>query len=270
MLDDFGLFSDFGSKIFLNRKVFKESHVPNIEKYRNIEMRKMASASMDIQDNLPPHNILISGNYATGKTTALLKFLDLLMKEFTNVHYVYIDCNDCVNARDVYSIIYKNIHSQCRDIEGRGNTWIIDQIREYVSHYGDILIIALDDLQSFKHKEINNLIRVLIKNKSEYHTKIAIFAIHQTGDLSLDADIDSVFDPVEIVFNDYSYEQLCSILEERCLEGFYPNVIDMDLVRLIAKRCYECGNLRYGIKCLGKAGNNAENVGSDKILIEHI
>ena len=36
MLDDFGLFSDFGSKIFLNRKVFKESHVPNIEKYRTI------------------------------------------------------------------------------------------------------------------------------------------------------------------------------------------------------------------------------------------
>lgn len=80
----------------------------------------------------------------------------------------------------------------------------------------------------------------------------------------------TVYHPIEIEFTPYRYEEIHHILKERCGIGFYNGVISKEIIQEVAKRAYESGDLRYGLKLLAKLGEKAEFSGSKQILIEHL
>ncbi len=74
----------------------------------------------------------------------------------------------------------------------------------------------------------------------------------------VDARVASVFRPTEIYFPPYSAEEIHGILEERVLQGLYPNVLRPDMLDLVVEQTMKSGDLRVGIDLLKRAALNAE------------
>jgi cell division control protein 6 len=74
----------------------------------------------------------------------------------------------------------------------------------------------------------------------------------------VDARVASVFRPTEIYFPPYSEEEVHDILEERVLQGLYPNVLRAEMLELVVEQTMKSGDLRVGIDLIKRATLNAE------------
>ena len=67
-------------------------YVPDIYKYRDEQLAKMAMYCNSIPDDIAPKNLQLCGGNATGKTTTLKQFFKMLNEAFPNIVTVYINC----------------------------------------------------------------------------------------------------------------------------------------------------------------------------------
>ena len=64
--------------IFKNKCVFQMGYVPEIWKFREREFGLMATYCRSLTENIAPQHLLITGDYATGKTTTLKSVVGIL------------------------------------------------------------------------------------------------------------------------------------------------------------------------------------------------
>jgi len=86
----------------------------------------------------------------------------------------------------------------------------------------------------------------------------------------VDARVASVFRPTEIYFPPYSGEEVHGILEERVLQGLYPNVLRPEMLDLVVEQTMKSGDLRVGIDLLKRATLSAEKAARRSIEREDI
>ena len=256
------------SPVFANREVFEMDYIPDIYKYRDEQLSKMATYCNSIPHNIAPKNLQLCGGNATGKTTTLKQFFNMLNEAFTNIVTVYINCQLFNTENTVYGKIYNKLYGMKGSINGKSNTLLFDKIVEKLKKEKKILIIGLDDFDSFKsrdglNKMLYNFLRI---HEAEEGIQICIFTVSNKENLKLAPSVETIFNRVPIVFDQYSLEQMYHILDDRCAFGFYPGVISDELVRVVANKSYDLGNLRYGIKLLSAAGQKAEVFGDGKII----
>ena len=256
------------SSIFSNREVFEMTYVPDIYKYRDGQLTKMASHAMSLAHNIAPKNMSLTGGNATGKTTTLKQFFKMLNEAFPNVVTVYVNCQLTNTENMVYGEIYRKVLENNDSLIGKTNNTLFKKIIENLIEKKKILIIGLDDYDSFKSRDgLNKLLYNFLRiHEKDPEVQISIFTVSNMKDLALDPSVESIFNRIPILFDQYSFEQMYHILHDRCEFGFRPNVISDDLVKKVARRAYDIGNLRYGITLLSSAGDKAELVGSTKIL----
>ena len=266
--DLINIISDEESPVFLNREVFEMDYVPDIYKYRDEQLAKMAMYCNSIPDNIAPKNLQLCGGNATGKTTTLKQFFKMLNEAFPNIVTVYINCQLFNTENTVYGKIYNKLYGVKGSINGKSNTMLFDKIVARLKKENKILIIGLDDFDSFKsrdglNKMLYNFLRI---HEAEEGLQICIFTVSNKDDLMLAPAVETIFNRIPIVFDQYSLEQMYHILDDRCTYGFYRGVISDELIRVVANKSYNRGNLRYGIKLLSSAGQKAEVFGNGKII----
>ena len=260
------------SPVFKSREVFEMEYIPDIYNYRDEQLTKMATFCSSIPYDIAPKNLLLTGGNATGKTTTLKAFFNMLNDEFSNVETVYINCQLYNTENMVYSKIYKQLFNIEDSTVGKTNTFLFKAITNKIQEDNTILIIGLDDFDNFKSIEGLNkmLYRFLRAHEMVGNIQISIFTVSNRNDLILNPSVDTIFNRVPIVFDQYSLEQMYHILHDRCEYGFAKGVIDDELIRYVAKKSYDTGNLRYGINLLSSAGQKAEVFGSCKILRNYL
>ena len=86
---------------------------------------------------------------------------------------------------------------------------------------------------------------------------------------AFDKNVNTVFIPQEITFPPYSYSEVEDILRDRVNAGFYPGVLNDDILEQIAMYTFDNGDLRTGINLLRSCGNIAEADASREIKQEH-
>lgn len=256
------------SPVFLNREVFEMDYIPDIYKYRDEQLGKMAMYCNSIPDNIAPKNLQLYGGNATGKTTTLKQFFNMLNEAFPNVETVYINCQLFNTENAVYGKIFNQLYGMKGTITGKTNSLLFSKITERLKKENKILIIGLDDFDSFRsldglNKMLYNFLRI---HEAEDGIQISVFTVSNKDDLMLAPAVETIFNRVPILFDQYSLEQMYHILNDRCRYGFYPGVISDELIRVVAERSYNRGNLRYGIRLLSSAGQKAEVFGDGKII----
>ena len=266
--DLMNIIKDEESPVFLNREVFEMDYIPDIYKYRDEQLSKMAMYCNSIPDNIAPKNLQLFGGNATGKTTTLKQFFNMLDEAFPNVETVYINCQLFNTENAVYGKIYNQLFGFKGSINGKSNSMLFNKIVEKLKKENKILIIGLDDFDSFKsmdglNKMLYNFLRI---HEVEEGMQICIFTVSNKENLKLTPAVETIFNRIPIVFDQYSLEQMYHILDDRCRYGFYPGVISDELIRVVANKSYNIGNLRYGIKALSGAGQKAEVFGEGKII----
>ena len=139
-----------------------------------------------------------------------------------------------------------------------------------------MLIVALDDINYLMmSKEINEVLYSLLRmHEVVPGAKVGIISILSDLTLDMARDLDpqvqSVFLPEEILFPQYSREEIKDILRYRIRYGFFPNVVSEDVLETVTGYTAETGDLRVGINMLKRAGLNAERRASRAISPEDV
>jgi cell division control protein 6 len=263
---------EYGS-IFKNREVFTMEYTPDIYKYRDSQLIKMAVYSKEVDNGVPPQNMRLMGGISTGKTSTTMKYFSLMEERFNNVICVHVNCQINTTEYKIFSKIYKKLFGKQISVSRLSKFNIYDEVMEYIVKNEKVLIIALDDYNYMKTgQELNRTLYNLLRaHESYFGAKISILTIENINDnIIIDSQVSTMFHPIEIEFNNYDRYAIHDILKNRCQSGFYHNVISERVLNNVVDRTLDKGDLRYGIKLLSKAGEKAEKENSLNILNKHI
>ncbi len=263
----------FDETLFKDTTIFDLDYVPETYNFRDQQMEAMAyEIRPALRGSMPGHSVIL-GTCGTGKTTAVKKVFEMVEKTSESVVCCYINCQINNGKFSIFSQIYKKIFGYKPPETGVPFLRIYNQIMEKLVSNNQSLIVALDDANFiFESKKGNEIFYYLLRAHEEFpNVKTGLFVVIPDFEFryALDKTVKTVFIPQEVVFEPYTYDEINSILSDRAKIGFYPDVIDDDIIEQISEYTYENGDLRVGIDLLKSCGNIAESEASKKITEEH-
>ncbi len=263
----------YDESLFQNINAFDPDYMPQNYNFRDTQMEAMAMAIRPAIRGGQPSNAIVLGSPATGKTTAIRKVFELVEKTTEKVVCVYINCQLHTTRFGIFSQIYKKMFGHIPPETGVPFSRIYDQIMKDLQRNEKALVIALDDVNYlFQSKSANKVFYDMLRAYEEYPgVKTSIFAILSDLEFkyAFDKNVNTVFIPQEITFPLYSYSEIEDILRNRVQAGFFPNVLNDEVLEQVAMYTHENGDLRTGINLLKSCGNIAEADASREITLEH-
>lgn len=259
--------------IFRDKEVFTIEFIPENYKFRDHQLKKMAIHSRHLKQNNRPQNMTLIGPCASGKTTAVKKFFEVLEEHYTNAYCVHVNCQTHPTEYKVFIKIHERLFGQTVSVGGLSTFSIYDKVMNHLRKEDKVLIVALDDFDFLKtSKELNRTLYTLLRAHETYDSvKIAVFTISShMRKFVIDPNVSTVFNPIPVEFPAYSLDEMNNILSERCRIGFYKDVISDEIIQEVAQKSYEVGDIRYGLKLLIEIGEKAEQQGSKIVTNEYI
>lgn len=264
----------FDETIFQNINAFNPDYMPSNYNFRDTQMEGMAMSIRPAIRGGRPVNTVILGSCATGKTTAIKKVFELVEKTTDKVICCYVNCQLHTTRFGIFSQIHKKLFEHQPPETGVPFSRIYEKVMKYLQKEEKALVVAFDDVNYlFQSKNANKVFYDILRAYEEFPgVRTGIFAI--LSDLEfrfqLDKNVNTVFIPQDIVFQPYTYSEIFSILSDRAKSGFYPGVIDDEVLEEITNHTVDVGDLRVGIDLLRVCGNIAEGNASRVITLEHV
>lgn len=264
----------FDETIFQNINAFNPDYMPSNYNFRDTQMEGMAMSIRPAIKGGRPVNTVILGSCATGKTTAIKKVFELVEKTTDKVICCYVNCQLHTTRFGIFSQIHKKLFGHQPPETGVPFSRIYEKVMKYLQKEEKALVVAFDDVNYlFQSKNANKVFYDILRAYEEFPgVRTGIFAI--LSDLEfrfqLDKNVNTVFIPQDIVFQPYTYSEIFSILSDRAKSGFYPGVIDDEVLEEITNHTVDVGDLRVGIDLLRVCGNIAEGNASRVITLEHV
>ena len=263
----------YDESLFQDINAFDPDYFPPNFNFRDTQMEAMAMSIRPAIRGGQPSNAVVLGSPATGKTTALRKVFEMVEKNTEKVVCVYINCQLHTTRFGIFSQIFKKVFGHTPPETGVPFARIYDQIMKELQKNGKSLVVALDAINYlFQSKNANKVVYDLLRAYEEYPgVRSSIFAILSDLEFkyAFDKNVNTVFIPQEITFPLYTYSEIEDILKDRVKAGFFPDVMDSDVLEQIAMYTMENGDLRVGINLLRSCGNIAEADASREITQEH-
>lgn len=260
--------------IFQDINAFNPDYMPKNYNFRDSQMEGMAMAIRPALNNGRPVNTLVLGSCATGKTTAIKKIFEMVEKNSNKLFCCYVNCQLHTTRFSIFAQIHKKIFGHAPPETGIPVSRVYEKIMQHLSDENKSLLVAFDDVDFlFQNNMINKVFYDVLRAYEEFPgVKTGLFAILSELEFrfALDKNVNTVFIPQEIIFPPYTRNEILSILSDRAKIGFYPGVIDDDILEEITDYCIDAGDLRTGIDLMRICGNIAEANASKTIEEKHL
>ncbi len=260
--------------VFRDPEVFELDYVPETFIHRDSQVQSLKYVVQPAMRGMRPLNALCLGAPATGKTTAIIKIFEEIEKHTDSVATVYINCQLNSTRYVVFSQIFQKLFGYAPPSSGVSFKKIFNEIAKHLIDKGTAMVIALDDINYLFHDNEANEVLYSLLRAHEEHPGVKLGVIGVLSDVGVaynfDQRVNSIFLPEEIHFPLYSRKEIREILKNRTQIGFYPGVMDDDVLEMIASRVEAAGDLRVGVDALKRAGLNAEMRASKKISADDV
>ncbi len=250
--------------LFRDPEVFEIDYIPEQFNHRDTQIQELAFQARPGLRGGRPLNTICRGLPGTGKTTSVRKVFAEIEETTNRLLPIYINCQIDNTRYAVFSQIYRRLIGHLPPASGVSFKLVLDAIARALLREEQVLLVALDDVNYLLYEnEINDVLYPLLRSHEAYPgVRIGIVAIVSDMSVSLQTEVDarvaSVFRPTEVYFPPYSEEEIHGILEERVLQGLYPNVLRPKMLDLVVEQTMKSGDLRVGIDLLKRATLNAE------------
>jgi len=273
-----------GRSILKKRDVLHFTFIPEVILHRDNELAKVTQALLPILKKSRPSNLLVYGKPGTGKTLVVKTVLSKIQKRVEKSDFpiilVYANSKDETTlygllvsfGRQLGLKTQKELPTTGLSISGVFNR-LLDVIQKNTINAVFVIdeIDYLAELVSKTGKDIlYNLTRANERLKAGSLTLIGI-----SNDLTfkerLDPRVLSSLSEEEIVFTNYTMEQIKEILLDRIKTAFIQGTVETAAVNLCAAMAgQEHGDARRAIDLLRVAGELAEREQSGTVKEDHI
>ncbi len=262
--------------IFSREEYFELDYLPENLLHRESQIRSLQFSIAPAMRGATPLNAYCRGAPGTGKTSAVMKVFGELENATQKVVPVYINCQVDSTRYAIFAQIFKKLFGYPPPSSGISFKKLFSQIAKHLVEKKRVLIVALDDFNYLMaSKEADEVLYSLLRmHEVQPGAKAGVITI--LSDLTLDMardltpQVQSVFLPEEIVFPQYSLDEIKDILRYRVRYGFMQGVISDELIDAVTKYTSDAGDLRVGINMLKRAGLNAERRASKTVSVEDV
>jgi cell division control protein 6 len=129
------------------------------------------------------------------------------------------------------------------------------------------VILAIDDINYLSKNDANDLINELFRSNEFYHLNMALILTinDEAFKYSLERNAQSILLGHEIRFDDYTKDEIYSILKYRCNAGLKDSVISDEQLERISNYSYKIASLRRGLILIQVLGQMIESENRCKI-----
>jgi cell division control protein 6 len=261
-------------EIFQDERILMPDYLPEVMPHRERQIEEIAYGLKGAAAGKKAENMLILGSSGAGKTSTVRYVLKQLQEYSQRVVPMYINCWECGTR---HSILNKIASTLGEFIPRRGISTdeITDRISEVLKKERKTPIIALDEIDRLfaSPYEEGRVLYDLARAKELFSTDFGVVAITSSDEflMKLDQRIRNSLVQKQIVFKQYSPQELKDILKSRAKLAFCPESLSEEVIPLCAARAAKSnGDARLAINLLWKAGKIAERENVEKVGEGHV
>jgi cell division control protein 6 len=272
-----------GKSLITNREILHFTYIPDIIPHRNSEQEQITQTLIPILKHSRPSNLLVYGKPGTGKTLVVKKILSQIQKRVEKSNFpiklVYVNSKE---ETTLYGLLVSfgrelGLSEEKLPSTGLAISEVFKRLLKTIeeNHYNVVFVIdEIDHLVHLVSKTGNDILYQLTR-ANERLKKSTLTLVGISNDLTfkerLDPRVISSLGEEEIVFTNYTVEQLKKILEDRIQLAFIKGAIEEPAINLCAAMAgREHGDARRAIDLIRVAGEIAEREQSNTVKEEHV
>lgn len=274
--------AESGKSIIKNRDILHFTYIPDIIPHRDIEQEKVTQSLLPILKKSRPSNLLVYGKPGTGKTLVVKKVLSKIRgrveKSNFPIKLIYVNSKE---ETTLYGLLVSFGRQLGLEKElpttGLAISEVFKRLLKKIDDDGLNTILVIDEIDYLVHlvSKSGKDILYQLTRANERLKKGSLTLVGISNDLTfkerLDPRVISSLGEEEIVFTNYTVEQIRKILQDRIEQAFIPNSVEEPALNLCAAMVgREHGDARRAIDLLRVAGEIAERKQDDIVREDHI
>ena len=275
--------AESGKSLLKNRNILHFTYIPSQILHRDVEQEMVTQTLLPILKQSRPSNLLIYGKPGTGKTLVVRKILLKIQKRVEKSNFpIKLTYTNSKEETTLYGLLVsfgRQLGLSDKELPSTGLaiSEVFRRILQRIDDHKTNVIFVIDEIDYLAHliSKTGKDILYQLTRANERLTKGTLTLVGISNDLTFKENLDprviSTLGEEEVIFTNYTVDQLNKILEQRISEAFADGVVDKAALNLCAAMAgQEHGDARRAIDLLRVAGEIAERQQDEKVTENHI